>query len=115
MKQLVFSIPALVLLVLGCAASPNQSVASPASSDHDLAVASPSGSGPSCAQDLALVCADGVDGCVGNRTTVHVCVAATATAGPSCSQEIALECPDGETDGCLLSPAVSTAHICVRR
>ncbi len=108
-------VPALAVLAFGCAASPDRSVSSPAQPDPgSVSVSSPTTAATSCSQDIALDCADGVDGCLQNRTTVHVCVATMASVGPSCSQEIALECSAGETDACLVTPAMAANHICVR-
>ncbi len=118
MKSLqIVAVPtfAFTLLAVGCAASPNRSVSSPAESDpSNASVSSPTAAAAECSQDVALDCADGIDGCIQNRTTVHVCVATTASAGPSCSQELALECPPEETDACLMTPTKATNHICVR-
>jgi hypothetical protein len=104
--------------MLACASSPNAPVSSPTSNasagSPDIAQVSSGGTVP-CSQEIALECASGVDGCLNNQTSVHVCVSASATAGPSCSQEIALECPSGEVDACTLSPAAAANHICVRR
>jgi hypothetical protein len=66
-----------------------------------------------CAQEIALRCATGVDGCIGNKTTEHVCVPADARPGPPCEQEIAIVCPDGQEDACLQTPRPATNHICV--
>jgi hypothetical protein len=68
-----------------------------------------------CAQEVALDCPGGVDGCLDQRTTVHACVATTAQPGPSCSQEIALECPAGEIDACLATPPAAANHLCIQR
>ncbi len=104
--------------VLACgggqkAGSPD--IAQTSSGSPDIAQTSSPGGGVSCAQEIALECPNGVDGCSTGKTSVHVCVSVTAQAGPSCSQEIALECPVGETDACLISPPVAANHICVRR
>ncbi|HSJ99922.1 MAG TPA: hypothetical protein VK932_01730 [Kofleriaceae bacterium] len=66
-----------------------------------------------CAQEIAIRCANGVDGCIDGRTTEHVCVPADATLGPSCELEIAMVCPEGQIDGCLRTPPVSARHVCV--
>ena len=87
----------------------------PSPGNPDIAQTSPASSGVSCAQEVALECPNGVDGCTTGKTSVHACVSTTAQAGPSCSQEIALECPAGEIDACLLSPPAATNHICIRR
>ena len=80
----------------------------------DEPVSSPTGAGPSCEQEIALECANGmVDGCVDGKTTIHVCVAADAAAGPPCEQELALECPADQIDACLMTPAAAQNHICV--
>ena len=66
-----------------------------------------------CAQEIAIRCMAGVDGCEGNKTTEHICVPADAKVGPPCEQEIALVCPEDQIDGCLRNPRVSANHICV--
>jgi hypothetical protein len=110
------SILVITLAALGCASSSKDRSVSNASSNPDIAqTSSPSSGGVSCSQEVALDCPNGIDGCAKNQTTVHVCVSTTAQAGPSCAQEIALECPAGEVDACLLTPAPSAQHLCVRR
>jgi hypothetical protein len=106
------------LILLACASNPNTPVSSPSSNasggSPDIAQVS-SGGGVPCAQEIALDCPSGVDGCLNGQTSMHVCVAASAHAGPSCSQEVALECSAGEVDACTLSPAAAPNHICVRQ
>jgi hypothetical protein len=68
-----------------------------------------------CAQEIALRCASGVDGCIGGKTTEHVCVPADATPGPPCEQEIAIVCPEGQVDACLQTPRPAANHICIYR
>ncbi|MGE0546612.1 MAG: hypothetical protein AB7O24_09610 [Kofleriaceae bacterium] len=94
--------------------APATSTTSSASGDP-ATVASANGPGAPCANEVQLQCTNGVDGCVDNKTAVHVCVAADAVAGPPCAQEIALECPDGQIDACLQSPASAENHICVMK
>jgi hypothetical protein len=108
----------LTSLLLACGGGQSASrpdIAQTSSGSPDVAVSSPSSPGVSCAQEIALDCPNGVDGCTTGKTTVHVCVSQTAQAGPSCSQEVALECPDGEIDACLVTPPAAANHICVRR
>jgi hypothetical protein len=69
--------------------------------------------GVPCEQEVALQCAQGVDGCQGGKTLVHVCVPSDETAGPPCEQEIAKVCPEGQTDACLKTPQVAKTHLCV--
>lgn len=66
-----------------------------------------------CAKEIAIRCANGVDGCIGGKTTEHVCVPEDATPGPGCELEIAMVCPEGQIDGCLRTPPVSARHVCV--
>jgi len=113
----------LSVWALGCASNPKSQAASPGSPDiaqvssgdgsPDIAQTS-SGSVP-CSQEIALDCPGGMDGCLKNQTSVHVCVASNAQPGPSCSQDIALACGPGEVDACTLSPAPAAQHICVRQ
>ena len=71
--------------------------------------------GVPCTDEIALDCPNGVDGCVGGKTTVHVCVAADATPANSCTEENALVCPEGQIDACLQTPQSATNHICVMK
>ena len=67
-----------------------------------------------CATELALECAAGAaDGCLTEKTNVHVCVTADSKAGPPCEQEIMLNCAQGQFDACGRSPALAANHICV--
>jgi len=117
MKHLI-----LACVLAACGGSAPEPAQPAQSENPDLAVASPSPSAPSsssssvpCAQEIALDCPGGVDGCTTGATTVHACVSSAAKAGPSCSQEIALVCPSGEIDACLVSPPAAQHHICIRR
>ncbi len=65
------------------------------------------------AQEIAIRCATGVDGCDGGKTTEHVCVPLDATLGPPCEPELALVCPAGQIDGCLRTPRAAARHICI--
>jgi hypothetical protein len=107
----------VVCLLVACGGSQSgdhRSVSSPPPGNPDIAAVQPSGN-VSCAQEIALECPSGVDGCLKGLTSVHICVSQTAQAGPSCSQEIALSCASGEVDACTLSPTVATTHVCVQR
>lgn len=108
---------AVLLFVFGCATtqpSPDQSVSN-ASSPDIAQTSQPTSAGVPCSQEIARECSSGVDGCLRNLTTTHVCVSANAKTGASCSQEVAMQCGPGEIDACLLSPAPATHHICVVR
>ncbi len=105
MKQLSF---VLVLALLACSGGSKPSPSSPPSTG-----VVPGAPARGCAQEIALRCEHGVDGCVEGKTTEHVCVPPDATPGPPCEQEIAKVCPDGQSDGCLRTPPVSANHICV--
>ncbi|MFN0250224.1 MAG: hypothetical protein ACKV2T_25290 [Kofleriaceae bacterium] len=101
------------VLLAACGGPAKNTVGGGSGSDTTVSNPTPSAGVP-CAQEVALVCADGfADGCGGQKTTVHACVAADANAGPPCAQEIALQCPDGQIDACLSTPAAAENHICI--
>jgi hypothetical protein len=100
---------ALGLGLLACGGGQQPAPSSPPSAGP--APGTPAAGG--CAQEISIRCANGVDGCIGGKTTEHVCVPADATPGPPCEQEIARVCPDGQIDGCLQTPPVSKTHLCV--
>lgn len=72
-----------------------------------------------CDAEIALECGAGfADGCVGNKTKVHICVANDAKVASGCETEIVYSCPDGQIDGCMLNPSlqdrkVTDNHVCV--
>jgi hypothetical protein len=103
------------VLLVGCGGPAKNTVGGGGGSGSDTSVSNPTPTaGVPCAQEIQIVCGEGyVDGCGGNKTTVHVCVDATANAGPPCAQEIALQCPDGQIDACLSTPAAGENHICM--
>lgn len=101
------------VVLAACGSSPKPDTTTKGSGDTTVQNPPPSAGVP-CAQEIALVCADGfADGCGGGKTTVHACVAADASAGPPCAQELALECPEGQMDACLGTPAAAENHICI--
>ncbi len=74
----------------------------------------PPSDGASCASEIAIVCEDGAkDGCIGAKTTIHVCVPEDEQPGASCAQEISMVCPDGQIDACDRTPRASSRHLCV--
>ncbi|HVK83694.1 MAG TPA: hypothetical protein VM513_06280 [Kofleriaceae bacterium] len=81
----------------------------------------PPASGPriGCAAEIAIECAAGFqDGCVGDKTKVHICVAVDAKPASACETEIVFRCPEGQIDGCSLNPSlderpVTDNHVCV--
>lgn len=116
MKQLSLAIAAALALCACGGGKPPASQASPPSPGPAGAPDPGSAGAPAtggCAQEIALRCATGVDGCVGNLTTEHVCVPVDARPGPPCEQEIAMVCPDGQVDACLQTPRPAANHICV--
>ncbi len=120
-----------LVLAIGCGGSdtpapaePTQPAAEqPTSSTEptaeEPAVEAPTG-GPTCAQEIALECAEGsIDGCLVQTddgaalTAYHICVPEGETASQPCAQEIARQCDEGFVDACGLSPAAAATHICV--
>lgn len=116
-------IAVLLLMALGCSApAPAPKSGAGAGGDGGAGgggVASDAsvGNGPKnakCELRIGLRCGEGkADGCVGSKTTLHVCVDDSEQPGPPCSQEIAKQCPAGQTDACLKSPPAADHHICV--
>jgi hypothetical protein len=102
---------ALTLALLAACGGSSPPAASPPSTGEP-APGEPANIG-GCAKEIAIRCANGVDGCIGGKTTEHVCVPDDATPGPSCELELAMVCPEGQIDGCLRTPPVSARHVCV--
>ncbi len=109
MKQLSL---AIVIALAACGGGQQPAASSPPSPGPGPDPGPPASSG-GCAREISIRCANGVDGCIGGKTTEHVCVPADANPGPPCEQEIAMVCPEGQIDGCLRTPAVSARHVCV--
>jgi hypothetical protein len=105
----------LVLLMIGC--SPPPASRSGGGGGGGGTTGGDGSVGPKnvdCQMRIGLRCGTGkVDGCVGGKTTVHVCIDENEQPGPPCAQEIAKQCPAGQTDACLKSPPAANHHICV--
>ena len=107
---------ALALALAGCGSKPTPTSSPSPGSDPTSSPPSPKvppQGGLSCEKEIALRCVQGLDGCQGGKTLVHMCVPSESQPGPPCEQEIAQVCPVGQTDACLRTPRVSANHLCV--
>jgi len=115
-EDLVKLLSIVFVLALAACGGSKQPVSSPGPVSSPDPAAGGGGSGAAtsgCAREIAIRCANGVDGCDSGRTTEHVCVPLDATAGPPCEQELALACPAGQIDACLRTPRAAALHICI--
>ncbi|MDX2089168.1 MAG: hypothetical protein SFX73_15025 [Kofleriaceae bacterium] len=68
-----------------------------------------------CRNEIKYSCPSGLEnGCIGARTTSHVCVESGAKATVPCDQPATLACKDGMVDACTTSPPFGTFHVCVK-
>ncbi len=104
------------LIVVGCGGKKDGASTTPTGNDSEVRSGSATAaSAPeACSMEIALECAAGAaDGCLDQKTNVHVCVTADSKAGPPCEQEIMLNCAQGQFDACGRSPALASNHVCV--